>query len=105
MLAVPHRRAAGLRWLAVVAGTAVLVAGALVGRPAWSAGGGPGTADATEVLARAAALTDAPTAGLPASRGALSLVQTPAAAEQPEPATPPEGPTPCPTRPSLSATS
>jgi acetyl-CoA carboxylase, biotin carboxylase subunit len=58
-----------------------------------------------EVLARAAALADAPTPGLPASRGPLSLVQTPAADAQPDPTTPPEGPTPCPTQPSLSATS
>jgi acetyl-CoA carboxylase biotin carboxylase subunit len=58
-----------------------------------------------EVLARAAALADAPAHGLPAAaRGSLQLVQTPAADPQPD-ATPPEGPTPCPTRPSLSATS
>jgi acetyl-CoA carboxylase biotin carboxylase subunit len=58
-----------------------------------------------EVLARAAAIADAPTPGLPASRGSLSLVQPPVADAQPDPATPPEGTTPCPTRPSLSATS
>jgi acetyl-CoA carboxylase biotin carboxylase subunit len=57
-----------------------------------------------EVLARAASLADAPEPGLPAARGSLSLVQTPAAEAQPD-STPPEGPTPCPTRPSLSATS
>jgi hypothetical protein len=75
--AVPHRRAAGLRWLAVVAGTAVLVTAALVGRPAWSATGSSTPADVTEVLARAAASASVPFTGTATSSGALGLPDLP----------------------------
>jgi acetyl-CoA carboxylase biotin carboxylase subunit len=56
------------------------------------------------VLARAASLADAPEPGLPAGPRLPLARPDPAAEAQPD-STPPEGPTPCPTRPSLSATS
>lgn len=78
MPAVPHRRAAALRWAAVVAGTALLVTAALTGRPAWSAGGSssPGE-DVQQVLARAAASADVPFTGTATSSGALGLPDLP----------------------------
>ncbi|PWJ51183.1 hypothetical protein SAMN06264364_12160 [Quadrisphaera granulorum] len=84
MPAAPHRRAAGLRWVVVVLGTVLLVTAALVGRPAWSAGGGDGPegGDAggdgvTRVLARAAASASVPFTGTATSSGALGLPDLP----------------------------
>jgi len=76
--AVPHRRAAALRWAAVVGGTALLVTAALTGRPAWSAGGSSGPGEGVEqVLARAAASADVPFTGTATSSGALGLPDLP----------------------------
>lgn len=80
MPAVPHRRATGLRWAAVVVGSALLVTVAMVGRPAWSAtgaGGGPQDDDVTDVLARAAASASVPFTGTATSSGALGLPDLP----------------------------
>ncbi|TNM64556.1 hypothetical protein FHN55_13640 [Streptomyces sp. NP160] len=77
MPAAPHQRAAGLRWAAVVVGTALLVTVALVGRPAWSAGGGSEQEGTEEVLARAAASAAVPFTGTATSSGALGLPDLP----------------------------
>ncbi|MBC3762054.1 hypothetical protein ACUN7V_12645 [Quadrisphaera oryzae] len=77
MPAVPHRRAAGLRWLAVVLGTALLVTAALVGRPAWSAAGSGEQEAVTEVLARAASSASVSFSGTATSSGALGLPDLP----------------------------
>jgi len=76
--AVPHRRAAALRWAAVVGAAALLVTAALTGRPAWSAGGPPAPGEGIEqVLARAAASADVPFTGTATSSGALGLPDLP----------------------------
>lgn len=81
MPTAPHRRAAALRWAAVVCGTALLVTAALTGRPAWSAQSSTGPADegggAEQVLARAAASADVPFTGTATSSGALGLPDLP----------------------------
>lgn len=61
----------------MVAGTAVLVTTALVGRPAWSAAGGEEREGVTEVLSRAAASASVPFTGTATSSGALGLPDLP----------------------------